>query len=52
MKLKYSNHVAFNHFHGSAVNNLGAFVIWECFVDSIEKNDVRKNEVYEEKKHV
>lgn len=24
MQLKYSNYVAFSHFHGCAVNNLGA----------------------------
>ena len=26
MQLKYSNYVAFSHFHGKAVNNSGKFI--------------------------
>ena len=26
MQLKYSNYVAFSHFHGKAVNNSGTFL--------------------------
>ena len=31
MQLKYSNYVAFSHFHGKAVNNSGLFLLFLFF---------------------
>ena len=37
-QLKYSNHVAFSHFHGTAVNNSGLVNFLEKMEDSIEES--------------
>ena len=36
MQLKYSNYVAFSHFHGKAVNNSGLNIKYDILLKSAE----------------
>ena len=43
MQLKYSNYVAFSHFHGKAVNNSGLAISMHRNIKNMKKRQIKTN---------